>query len=166
MNAWPLLADPTTPAMPISVVMRAETGRSLDGSGITSRGVVSPFRRDQKQDFANASGVEYVASQIVQVLGIVAASEQTSGELPWRTEFGSLLHLLRFQNMTPATVEKARAFVAGALRRWVPRARITSVQVSRSADGTYPVIRIRWRLISDGTEQVLVPGLETEIALG
>lgn len=152
--------------MPVTVVTRAETGRSIDASGITARGIIRPLRRDQKRDFANATGVEFVASQISQVLGTVAASESTAGELPWRTEFGSLLHLLRFQNLTPVTAEKARAFVAGALRRWVPRARITSVQVERSVERTSLIIRIRWSLLVEGSEPVVVPGLETEIALG
>jgi phage baseplate assembly protein W len=164
--AWPLLAEPQTPAVPVVVVTRSETGRSIDTAGITGRGIVRPFRRDLKRDFANGTGVELVASEIAQALGTVAQNELSSGELPWRTEFGCILHLLRLQNLTPVLAAKAQAFVARALRQWVPRVRITSIRVERSVEQTALIIRLRWTLIAEGTERVLVSGLETEIALG
>jgi phage baseplate assembly protein W len=168
MSSWPILQTPATPLLPITVVTRSETGRSIDTSGVTGRGLLRPFRRDKRQDFASGHGVELVAAAVGQVLGTICSSEQTSGELPWRTEFGSLLHVLRLSNASPALVEKARAFVALALARWEPRARVQAVRVSRvqRAEGFALSIRVHWQLIAQGTDRVLVPGLETEIALG
>lgn len=168
MAAWPILPDALTPPLPVTVVTRADTGRSINASGITGSGLLRPFRRDRRQDFASGHGVEFVAAAVGQVLGTVCASDQSSGELPWRTEFGSLLHLLRLSNASPALVEKARAFVAQALARWEPRARVEAVKVAREqrVDSVVIMIRVRWRLVAEGTDRVLVPGLETEIALG
>jgi phage baseplate assembly protein W len=168
MSSWPILQTPTTPQLPISVVTRAETGRSIDTSGVTGRGLLRPFRRDRRQDFASGHGVELVAAAVGQVLGTICASDQTGGELPWRTEFGSLLHVLRLSNASPALAEKARAFVAMALARWEPRARVSGVRIERveRSEGIALSIRVQWQLVAQGTERVIVPGLETEIALG
>lgn len=165
-TAWPILPDPLTPSMSIVVVHRSETGRAIDTAGIVGRGILRPFRRDQKRDFANGTGVELVAAELGQVLGTICASEDTGGELPWRTEFGSLLHLLRLNNLSPVLVEKARAFVAGAVRRWLPRVRLTQVQIVRTDIAGKLVIRFRWALTGIGSEKVVVSGLETEIAVG
>lgn len=157
-----------TPQLPVVVVTRSETGRSIDTSGITGVGLTRPLRRDKRQDFASASGVELVAAAVGQVLGTVCASESTGGELPWRTEFGSLLQLLRLSNASPALVEKARAFVALALQRWEPRAQVQQVRVLREQrpEGIALAIRVTWNLVGRGTDRIVVPGLETEIALG
>lgn len=163
---WPILTDPLTPAVPVTVVTRAETGRSVDTAGITGRGLLRPFRRDQKRDFASGTGAELVAAQLGQVLGTICSSEVTGGELPWRTEFGSLLHLLRLGNMDPVLIEEARAFVGLAIQRWVPRVRITDIELEQNDFDTAIVMRISWDLQSEGSERLVVTGLETEIALG
>lgn len=164
--AWPVTADPVTPGVPIQVVNRAETGRSVETVGLTGRGLLRPLRRDRKQDFANGTGAELIASHIGQVLGTICHSQNTGGEVPWRTEFGSLLHLLRLNNMSPALAEKARAYTAHALRRWVPRVRVTQVKVTQVEAEGKMLIRVGWQLLAEGTEKVVVSGLETEIAVG
>lgn len=167
-DVWPILADPVTPVMPVRVVTRADTGRSIDTSGVTGRCLIRPMQRDRKQDFASGVGVALVAAAVGQILGTICSSEHTSGELPWRTEFGSLLHVLRLNNTSPALVEKARAFIAGALARWEPRARVTRVRVraEQRPEGSAVRLFVEWRLVADGSDRVVVPGLETEIALG
>lgn len=165
-QAWPILLDAATPALPVRTVTRAATGRSLDTSGTVGRSLLRPFQRDNKQDFANSEGVALIAASIGQILGTICSSELTGGELPWRTEFGSLLHLLRLRNNSPALVEEARAYVVMALSRWEPRAQITAVRVVRHIRSGRLIIRIAWRPLAHGTDRVLVPGLETEIALG
>lgn len=165
-QTWPTLLDPVTPQVLVRAITRAETGRSLDTSGAIGRGLLRPFRRDSKQDFVNGEGVLLIAASIGQILGTICGSEISSGELPWRTEFGSLLHLLRLRNNSPALIEEARAYVAMALSRWEPRARITGVRVLQQINTNRLVIKIAWRPQSRGTDRVVVPGLETEIALG
>ncbi len=111
-------------------------------------------------------------SAVGQILGTKAQSETTQGELPWRTQFGSLLYLLRIRNNSPALVEVARAFVVRALQEWEPRIRVTRVQVTRKKSDTglldKTVIDVKFDVLAQAQafNQVLVPGLEATIALG
>jgi hypothetical protein len=113
-------------------------------------GLLRPFRRDRKADFAAAGGEALVRSAVGQILGTMASSDFTQGELPWRTEFGSLLHLLRHQKNDAVLQELARVHVADALKRWEPRVQLTSVQVTRERDRGENVlaIRLRYNIIS------------------
>lgn len=126
-------------------------------------GVLRPFRRDQKSDFAADGGERLVRSAVGQILGTMAGSEFTQGELPWRTDFGSLLYLLRHQKNDAVLQELARIHVVDALRRWEPRVQVTSVQVTRERqDGENVLaIRLRYNLISTNTpgNNVILPGL-------
>jgi phage baseplate assembly protein W len=94
----------------------------------------------------------------------MALSDFTQGELPWRTEFGSLLHLLRHQKNDAVLQELARAHVADALKRWEPRVQLTSVQVTRERDRGENVlaIRLRYNIISANVpgNNVLIEGVE------
>lgn len=116
-------------------------------------GLLRPFRRDQKADFAAAGGEALIRSAVGQILGTVGSSDFTQGELPWRTEFGSLLHLLRHQRNDRVLEELARVYVVDALKRWEPRVRVTSVQVTREQlDGENVLaIRLRYNMISTNT---------------
>jgi phage baseplate assembly protein W len=127
-------------------------------------GLLRPFRRDRKADFAAAGGEALVRSAIGQILGTMASSEFTQGELPWRTEFGSLLHLLRHQKNDAVLQELARVYVVDALKRWEPRVQLTSVQVTRERDRGENVlaIRLRYNIISANVpgNNVLIEGVE------
>lgn len=101
-----------------------------------------PFQRDQKNDIANAHTTELVRAAVGQVIGTFAASEFTQGEIPWNTEFGSLLYLLRFQNNDIALENLARLHVIDALTRWEPRVLVKTVNITRksTSDSTGPNI--------------------------
>lgn len=94
-------------------------------------GLLRPFRRDQRADFAEAGGGALIRSAVGQILGTVGSSDFTQGELPSRTEFGSLLHLLSHQKNDRVLQELARVYVVDALKRWEPRVVVTSVQIAR-----------------------------------
>jgi len=134
-------------------------------------GVIRPFVRDRKLDWAADGGVRLVRAALGQILGTRAASDFTEGELPWRDEFGSLLHLLRHRANDETTRELARVYVAGAITRWEPRARVTGVTLrSETLPGEGPVImaiRVQFDLIRRNVpgNQVLLPGLEVEVGL-
>lgn len=102
-----------------------------------------PFRRDKKRDFAVGSGEALLASKVRQALLTEGATARSSGELPWRTSFGSGLGLLRHQRSDAALRELARVYVRDALRRWVPGAQLVSVAVEQ--DGAMLTIRVRVR---------------------
>lgn len=109
------------------------------------RGLLVPFRRDKKSDFASASGEQLLASKVRQALLTEGDTPRSSGELPWRTAFGGALTLLRFQGNDAALRELARVYVAEALRRWVPNATLKGLEMSQEGSA----IRVRVH-VSDG----------------
>jgi phage baseplate assembly protein W len=129
-------------------------------------GLVIPFQRDRQRDWAAAGGEALVRSAVAQVLGTVGASDFTQGEMPWRTEFGSLLHLLRHQKNDVALREMAKVYVQDALRRWEPRIMVTRLDAERLDDSKL-VLRLRYNIIQRNVpgNQVLIEGIEQSIAL-
>ena len=125
------------------------------------QGLLTPFRRDRKRDFASGSGADLLASKVLQALMTRGATPRSSGELPWRTAFGAGLDLLRHQRNDAALAELARVHVRDALRRWVPEVDLVEVAVTRD-DAT---LQLRVRYLSsrrhgrtdDTPAEVLVP---------
>ena len=136
---------------------------------ILGKGLVAPFRRDRKSDFAAAGDEAVIRSAVQQVLGTTGASDFTQGELPWRTEFGSVLFLLRHQPNNVALQELAKVYVGDALRRWEPRVVVTSLKVHRLEDGegNKLSIRLRYNVIQRNVpgNQVVLQGVEQTVTL-
>ena len=107
-------------------------------------GLLRPFQRGAR-DFVADGGADAVKSAVGQILGTLGASATTQGEIPWRTELGSLLHLLRHQRNDAALQELARVYVTDALQRWEPRVRVTGVKVTRETQEGKDVLAIRVR---------------------
>lgn len=107
------------------------------------RGLLVPFRRDRKRDFASGTGADLLGTKVLQALMTAGATPRSSGELPWRTSFGAGLDLLRHQRNDVALAELARVQVRDALKRWVPEAELVEVRVTRE-DATL-VLRVRYR---------------------
>lgn len=134
-------------------------------------GLVRPFQRDEKNDFANTGGAALVKSAVGQILGTRAGSDFTQGELAWNTEFGSLLYMLRHQNNDVALQALARTYVVEALRRWEPRVLVKDVEVTResTADGGENVLSIRltYDIINANVpgNQVLLPNVTQDVAI-
>lgn len=106
-------------------------------------GLLAPFRRDKKRDFASGSGGELLASKVLQALMTAGATPRSSGELPWRTAFGAGLDLLRHQRNDAALAELAHVHVRDTLKRWVPEADLVDIAVTRE-DATLQ-LRVRFR---------------------
>jgi phage gp46-like protein len=98
------------------------------------RGLLLPFQRDQKNDFANSDEVVLLRSHALQILGTRCDSERGRGELPWRTDFGSKLYLLAQQRNVSVLQELARVYVIESLGKWMPEARVKSVTAVRFKD--------------------------------
>lgn len=107
------------------------------------QGLLIPFRRDKKRDFAAGSGEALLASKVRQALLTEGATARSSGELPWRTSFGAGLGLLRHRRSDAALKELARVYVRDALKRWAPGAQLVSLAVEQ--DGAVLTIRVRVR---------------------
>ncbi|MFI5301621.1 MAG: hypothetical protein ACHREM_26325 [Polyangiales bacterium] len=118
---------------------------------MTARGLTQ-LRRDRKHDFASATDDELLASAVKQVLATEAATSRTSGELPWRTAFGTGLTTLRHQRNDAALAELARVYIRDALRMWLPDAQLVAVTAQRAGDTLS--LRVRFRP-SSGAERVV-----------
>jgi len=108
-----------------------------------SRGLLVPFRRDKKRDFASGNSADLLASKVLQALMTCGAKPRSSGELPWRTAFGAGLDLLRHQRNDAALAELARVQIRDALKRWVPEAELVGVSVTR--EDASLLLRVRFR---------------------
>jgi phage baseplate assembly protein W len=125
-------------------------------------GLGSPLRRDLKRDFAAVEGADLLVSKVRQVLATEGATSRSSGELPWRTSFGSALHLLRHQRNEVALVELARVHVREALRRWLPEVQVVDISVE-SVDSTFTTLV---RLATRTGAPVVVPLDLSSLAAG
>ena len=105
-----------------------------------SRNLLAPFRRDRKRDFASGTGAELLQAKVRQVLLTLGTTPVTSGELPWRTNFGAGLERLRHQRNDDVLRELATVYVREALARWLPSVRLSGVQATR--DGNQLRLRV------------------------
>lgn len=134
-----------------------------------TRGLLRPFRRDQKNDFANGAGRELFQSRVGQILGTKCTSAVGPGELRWRPEFGSRLHLLRHKKITPINRELARFYAQEAIGRWDSRVVVTSCTLARNASAPAElarralVVNITFDVVSRGA--VLAKGLTASTTL-
>lgn len=94
-------------------------------------GLLTPFRRDLKRDFASGDGNEQLRCKVMQVLMTDGDTPLSSGELPWRTRFGAGLTLLRHQRNDEILSELARVQVRDSLRRWLPGVKLASFKAAR-----------------------------------
>ena len=121
------------------------------------RNLLIPLRRDRKRDLASGSGAELLRSKVTQVLATEGAAPGSSGELPWRTAFGSAIHLLRHRRNDEALAELARVYARDVLQRWLPSIHVLSVEVRQ--DGAKLTLRIRF------TESGSSASLDVEVPL-
>ena len=108
-----------------------------------TRSILAPFRRDRKRDFASGSGEDLLRSKVIQALMTEGATPRSSGELPWRTSFGSGIHLLRHRRNDAVLSELARVSIRDALARWVPSARLVSLEVVQEDAALTIKLRVR-----------------------
>ena len=135
-------------------------------------GILTPFRRGPA-DFVAGGGVELVQSMVGQVLGTRSGSDFTEGELPWRGDFGSLLHLIRHQKNDQIREELARIYVVEALSRWIPQIRVNDVEITQelgpgeTRERNVLVIRIVYDIIGlrQAGNEVLVPNVSQTVRL-
>ncbi|OHD18821.1 MAG: hypothetical protein A2Y38_16460 [Spirochaetes bacterium GWB1_59_5] len=131
---------------------------SLSGIGggaigdVYGTGLIHPLVFDGV-DFLTASGPALVANAVSQILGTLGGSDDVVGELPWDTEFGSILPRLRFRKMDLGDRELAKFYIADALNRWEPRIQVHAASVSKDEDAgsdnpTTLIIRLRYSLVA------------------
>jgi len=124
---------------------------SLGANAHLGYGLIRPFQRDQKNDFANAGAEALVRSAVGQILGMRGSNARIVGELRWDTDRGSLVEVLRHMNNDDGLQELGRLYVAEALQRWEPRVLLSRVDVTRK------------EAVAGGGENVLVIELVYDI---
>lgn len=122
------------------------------------RSLLIPFRRDKQRDFASGTGAELLASKVRQALLTESATACSSGELPWRTNFGSAVSLLRHQRNDAVLRELARVYVRDALRIWVPEAQVMGLSVEQAGSALVLRLRVRERGVEATAEVFLGAG--------
>lgn len=148
-----------------------DRARKMDPAGQLGSGLLRPFRRDQKSDFANASGEALVRACVGQVLGMQGAGAISQGELPWAPERGSLLYLLRHQANDLVLQNLGRQYVIDALRAFEPRIRVRATRITREKGPTNEENVLLIRVVYDvlATPQpsnlVIFPGVDQTVSL-
>jgi hypothetical protein len=131
-------------------------------------GLVVPFRRDGKDDFAHETGEDLVASTLKLVVGTRRAGPQGDGEVPFNQELGTLISLLRHRNINdPTTEELATHYVIEALAANEPRIRPKAVGFQPRPESNRIALRLRYDLVDRGTTgiNVIARDIETEVEI-
>lgn len=114
------------------------------------RGILCPFQRDGKNDFANGVGAKLLKSDIGELLGIIGPTANSPGEVPWNTELGSAIHTLRHRKLhAEMTRASAEMMTAGVVRRFERRVRVGPT--TASADTGRGAIEVRTSFTPIGT---------------
>jgi phage baseplate assembly protein W len=155
---FPLLPS-STPAPPSSGgAGQSDAAAILATDAFLGIGLLHPFRRDLKSDFASGTGADLVSSNLRQILGTKGGTDRRPGEVRWRSRFGSQLHTLRHASNNPAFQELARLYVVDPVRRWEPRARIKRVELERLESGTKrgSQVHVRYDLVDASAGQRVI----------
>lgn len=130
-------------------------------------GLVHPLVRNQKNDFASASGEELVRSCVTQVLGTRSATADTGGELRWRGGFGSRLHMLKHRK-GHIVEELGRAYILDAIRQWEPRVVLSRIEPEFDREQRLVSFRVWANMIDENVTRnrvLLSQDVEVSIAL-
>jgi hypothetical protein len=99
------------------------------------RGILCPFMRDGKGDFANTEGLPVLKSDIGELLGIVGPTVTQPGELPWDGGRGSRLLVLKHRGIHSEMVRAmAEHMSSGVIRSYETRVRVGQTRIV--IDGT------------------------------
>jgi len=149
---WPLDADPGPLPEEPDVVVDAATSLSA-ARPAADAGILFPLKRSAA-DYQSAQGAALVEADLRFLLGTRCDKNngETQGELPWETEFGSLLPTARHRNNDAVLGELVRQWTADAVARWMPDVRVRRVTIDRATSDTGErlVARIAWEVVSGG----------------
>lgn len=164
---YPLIPEPEAPSPSTPGVGDSTLVPFQERTG-TGYGLLTPFRRDKKSDFASGGLAALVRSCVGQVLGTRADDGRMTGELPWRPEFGSHLHKLGFLPIDETFAAIVRTKIIAAIGQWEPRARVTKVRVSRVYNHDQNIVAlvyIDFDVVQAGSNNVLVANQTLEVPI-
>jgi phage baseplate assembly protein W len=163
---FPLLVDPpeTQPAPSTGFGTLADLDDRTSGMGL-----ITPINRSNITDFAAGAGIEAVRSAVGQVIGTRADDGRMTGELPWRTDFGSIVHRMMYLGADESFASLLRSRIVSALALWEPRARVRSLSVLRviTPENSIAVVaRLVFDVVQGGTSTILASNQQLDIPLG
>ena len=106
-------------------------------------GILAPFRRDGQRDFAGADNAsqEMVRAKVLQLLAT------KRGELPWRTNFGARLDLLRHQSNTAVLEALAKYIIRfEGFRVWLKDIELRALTSRREGTTLYLALVVSARI--------------------
>lgn len=165
---WQILPDPLTPGLneqSYEQSLNVADTQVVSGGQYIGTGLLRPLRRSLNGDFLSGSGLALIRAGVGLILGTSCTSEISDGELPWRTEFGSVVQRLRLQPNDANLRDLARVYVIDAISRWMTAVRITDVNVIPIA-GDALVMTAEYNIVDPGSGRVLVPGIQTSVQVG
>lgn len=113
-------------------------------------GIVTPFQRDAKGDFANASGMRLLKDDIGELVGIIGPTATKPGELAWDPDRGSQIHSLLHRrvhlDMTRALAEQ---YLSSAVRRYEGRVIVGPATVTEEEGNK---LTVRFGFFPKGTQ--------------
>ncbi len=139
---------------------------SVPASAGTLTGLAFPLQRESR-DLRSATTEELVRASIVQILGTRADDGRAHGELPWRPDFGSLLHRLQYMPVDDAFAALVETRVIGALSQWEPRIRVTKTVVERvdTEGGVRAVVQVHYVIVQPTTGTPLSGAQRVDVPL-
>jgi len=164
---WPLSSPPSS----------SSSSDSSDGvatllastSGRERHGILLPFVRGAS-DFDTGSGAALINTSIRQILGTRCSSATTQGELPWRTDFGSLIPNARHRNNDVVLEALVNQWAVDALARWLSTVRVTRTVLTTKKDEhgnpTILFLRVYWEVIARGSSGSVLGSGSTSVRLG
>lgn len=130
-------------------------------------GPLTPFQRDQKQDFATGAGHALLRTHVAQILCTQAATEDGTnyGELEWDQEFGSQLHRVRHRRLnSDALGGLLKHFVAAAIPRFEPTVRLAALSIVLDKKQRASVVRMKLQPL-DGRSAAVGPAIDVDVPL-
>ena len=131
-----------------------------------ARGIITPFRRDKKQDFANDSGLEVIRSNVRTILNTTAASRVTQGEIPFNQKLGCHIQFLKHKNLDDETFEElAIYYIIKAFRENEPRVRVKDVRLKKNRKENKASLVVKYDIIEavGSGVSVIAPGQEEQV---
>jgi len=114
------------------------------------KGIVTPFQRDGKGDFANDSGMRLLKDDIGELLGIIGPTPTKPGELPWDPDRGSAIRSLRHRRMhLDMTKALAEQYTARTVRIYEKRVIVGPAKVTVEDDNK---LRVDFGFYPKGTQ--------------
>lgn len=131
--SYPLAPDPSPSAAASSTTSSDVVPNAAPFTA--SRGLLLPFVRNQRDDFANAGGREMHVARVRLFCQVRGPTERGPGEIPWRPQDGAALQNLRHANNTRMFRAMAAHLLNDAFRRSLPGYTLTDVVSARPEKG-------------------------------